>query len=164
MRLTKHLTCNYLKQTCASLTKIGIIIKNINSALSLFSLEFRLNIYSETVLCDIIGRMWWRLFLFCCCFHQKYKRGDGETHELFFNLIEHLLEYEPDRRLSAKEAICHPFFYGMIIHSSVNRHSHSKSRWLLTRKNTNTRAYFARTLFYYALLFIFLLFSFATSM
>ena len=61
-------------------------------------------------------------------FHQKYKRGDGETHELFFNLIEHLLEYEPDRRLSAKEAICHPFFYGMMIHTSANRHSHSKSR------------------------------------
>lgn len=59
---------------------------------------------------------------------KKYKRGDGETHELFFNLIEHLLEYEPDRRLSAKEAICHPFFYGMMIHTSANRHSHSKSR------------------------------------
>ncbi|PFX22902.1 Dual specificity protein kinase CLK2 [Stylophora pistillata] len=59
---------------------------------------------------------------------KKYKRGDGETHELFFNLIEHLLEYEPDRRLSANEAICHPFFYGMMIHTSANRHSHSKSR------------------------------------
>ena len=60
---------------------------------------------------------------------QKYKRGDGETHELFFNLIEHLLDYEPEKRLTAKEAMSHPFFYGMnMSYSSGSRHSHSKSR------------------------------------
>ncbi|XP_073250797.1 dual specificity protein kinase CLK2-like [Porites lutea] len=60
---------------------------------------------------------------------RKYKRGDGETHELFFNLIEHLLDYEPEKRLTAKEAMSHPFFYGMnMSYSSGSRHSHSKSR------------------------------------
>ncbi|KAM7426472.1 Dual specificity protein kinase clk2 [Porites harrisoni] len=60
---------------------------------------------------------------------RKYKRGDGETHELFFNLIEHLLDYEPEKRLTAKEAMSHPFFYGMnMSYSTGSRHSHSKSR------------------------------------
>ncbi|XP_068706963.1 dual specificity protein kinase CLK2-like [Montipora foliosa] len=60
---------------------------------------------------------------------KKYKRGDGESHELFFNLVEHLLEYEPEKRLTSREAMIHPFFYGMSVPcSSTNRHSHSKSR------------------------------------
>jgi len=59
---------------------------------------------------------------------KKYKRGDTESHELFFNLVQHLLEYEPERRLTAKEALSHPFFFGMVSHSSTKRHSHSKSR------------------------------------
>lgn len=67
--------------------------------------------------------------MFCFVFTQKYKRGDGETHELFFNLVEHLLEYEPEKRLTAREAINHPFFFGMnMSYSTGNRHSHSKSR------------------------------------
>ena len=62
-------------------------------------------------------------------FYQKYKRGDGESHELFFNLLEHLLEYEPEKRLTAREAMSHPFFYGMSVPCfSSSRHSHSKSR------------------------------------
>lgn len=60
---------------------------------------------------------------------KKYKRGDGESHELFFNLLEHLLEYEPEKRLTAREAMSHPFFYGMSVPCfSSSRHSHSKSR------------------------------------
>ena len=90
---------------------------------------------------------------------QKYKRGDGETHELFFNLIEHLLDYEPEKRLTAKEAMSHPFFYGMnMSYSTGSRHSHSKSRWL-DEEHSKSKAFF-----YYALLFFFLLFSFSSYM
>ncbi|XP_043113525.1 dual specificity protein kinase CLK2b [Puntigrus tetrazona] len=41
---------------------------------------------------------------------RRYVLCETEEHHLFFDLLEGLLEYEPDRRLSLSSALRHPFF------------------------------------------------------
>ncbi|XP_067217744.1 dual specificity protein kinase CLK2b isoform X3 [Chanodichthys erythropterus] len=41
---------------------------------------------------------------------RRYVLCESEEHHLFFDLLEGLLEYEPDRRLSLSAALRHPFF------------------------------------------------------
>ncbi|KAK3699575.1 hypothetical protein QZH41_014276, partial [Actinostola sp. cb2023] len=57
---------------------------------------------------------------------KRYMLSDDEQHELFFNLLDHMLEYDPEKRLTAKEALQHPFLRSMFCEEE--RHSHSKSR------------------------------------
>ncbi|EDO33758.1 predicted protein [Nematostella vectensis] len=58
---------------------------------------------------------------------KKYMLSDSEGHQLFFNLLDYLLEYDPEKRITAKEAMQHPFFNSMYYDCEM-RHSHSKSR------------------------------------
>lgn len=63
----------------------------------------------------------------CYFLQQRYMvDDDDEQHQLFFNLLDHLLEYDPEKRLTAKEALEHPFIQAMLC--KEGRHSHSKSR------------------------------------
>lgn len=37
--------------------------------------------------------------------------SQDDEHELLFDLIQKMLEYEPAKRITLKEALKHPFFY-----------------------------------------------------
>ncbi|XP_002738423.1 dual specificity protein kinase CLK2-like [Saccoglossus kowalevskii] len=41
---------------------------------------------------------------------KKYMTSNDEDHVLMFDLIQSMLQYEPDRRISLKDAVTHPFF------------------------------------------------------
>ena len=62
---------------------------------------------------------------------QKYQLHSNEEHDLFFDLLERLLDYEPKERLTAREALAHPFFRDLhATCSAAVRYSSSRSRWL----------------------------------
>ena len=46
------------------------------------------------------------------CYNLKrYQSGKTHEEDLLFDLIARLLEYQPEKRLSAAEALQHPFFF-----------------------------------------------------
>ena len=42
---------------------------------------------------------------------QEFMLSQDDEHELLFDLIQKMLEYEPAKRITLKEALKHPFFY-----------------------------------------------------
>uniref|UniRef100_A0A665UZA0 dual-specificity kinase n=1 Tax=Echeneis naucrates TaxID=173247 RepID=A0A665UZA0_ECHNA len=42
---------------------------------------------------------------------KKYMLSHGTEHQLFFDLLERMLEYEPSKRISLSSALRHPFFH-----------------------------------------------------
>ncbi|XP_070534023.1 dual specificity protein kinase CLK2-like [Ptychodera flava] len=62
---------------------------------------------------------------------RKYQLSDSEDHTLLFDLIEKMLAYEVDDRISLKEAMHHPFFDKLSkggCYEREKRDSHSASR------------------------------------
>jgi len=61
---------------------------------------------------------------------RKYMLSPGDPiHQHFFDLLKKLLDYNPERRLAAAEALEHPFFDSLERSLRSNRsHSHSTSR------------------------------------
>ena len=41
---------------------------------------------------------------------QRYLQGDDEEHRQLFDLLERMLEYDPEHRIKLPEVMRHPFF------------------------------------------------------
>ncbi|CAB3978491.1 dual specificity kinase CLK2 isoform X1 [Paramuricea clavata] len=59
---------------------------------------------------------------------RKYAKSKEESHQSFFDLLECMLEYQPEQRITAAEALEHPFFDQMCSPSRTNSSSPRTSR------------------------------------